>query len=407
MRLHYLSTSTLISDSANSVHVMKMADALAGLDHEVTLHGLYGQGCTDAEVHAHYGTRTPFRIRRWWEHEALLPRVLLAARARLPFVRVGSMPSVLHGRYAIRKELALASPDVIFARNISWLVGANLPHTDFIVESHRPPPTALDRQIEARIFSRPSFRLLVVISDALKALYQAIFPQLPADQILVAHDAADDPFAHPASELPRAKMQPATKPLGRSDAVLHVGYVGHLFRGRGGELIRACAERLPTMDFHLVGGRPADIDAITSGAPSNIIAHGHQPHSMLHTFFPHFDVMLAPYQRAVAVQGNTGNTAAFMSPLKLFEYMAWAKPMLVSDLPVLHEVLTHGETALLLPPDDVDAWVSALLYLANNPRACDRLAMRARAHYETHYSWQRRAQKILAAANVGQQVSGR
>jgi len=33
-------------------------------------------------------------------------------------------------------------------------------------------------------------------------------------------------------------------------------------------------------------------------------------------------VLLAPYQKEVAVGGGSGNTVDFMSPLKVFEYMS-------------------------------------------------------------------------------------
>ena len=51
-----------------------------------------------------------------------------------------------------------------------------------------------------------------------------------------------------------------------------------------------------------------------------------------------------------------GETAAWMSPLKVFGYMAAAKPILCSDLPVLREVIEDGRNGILVPPDDPAAW---------------------------------------------------
>ena len=44
MRIDYLSSSTIVSDRADAVHVMRMCAAMAGLGHRVTLHALAGGG---------------------------------------------------------------------------------------------------------------------------------------------------------------------------------------------------------------------------------------------------------------------------------------------------------------------------------------------------------------------------
>ena len=72
-----------------------------------------------------------------------------------------------------------------------------------------------------------------------------------------------------------------------------------------------------------------------------------------------------------------------MSPLKVFEYMAAGKPVLASDIPALREILRDGETALLLPPGEPEAWAAAL-------------GARARAVFLSEYTWDARAARILA-----------
>jgi len=50
--------------------------------------------------------------------------------------------------------------------------------------------------------------------------------------------------------------------------------------------------------------------------------------------------------------------------LKCFNIMAQKKPIIASDLPVLREVLNNNN-AILIPPDDIDAWVKAIYKLKN------------------------------------------
>jgi glycosyltransferase involved in cell wall biosynthesis len=51
--------------------------------------------------------------------------------------------------------------------------------------------------------------------------------------------------------------------------------------------------------------------------------------------------------------------------MKLFEYMACGRAILSSDLPVLRETL-NSEMAVLLPAEDVSAWVEAVQALQSN-----------------------------------------
>ena len=107
-----------------------------------------------------------------------------------------------------------------------------------------------------------------------------------------------------------------------------------------------------------------------------------------------FDAVLAPYQRKVAVVGG-GDTSAFMSPLKLFEYMSWGKPILCSDLPVLREVIEDGCNGLVLPPDDPTAWVAALHRLIDDSTERERLGNGARSDFLARHTWRRRAERVL------------
>ena len=60
----------------------------------------------------------------------------------------------------------------------------------------------------------------------------------------------------------------------------------------------------------------------------------------------------APDIRVVFGVGGGTNLADWISPLKMFEYMAQGKAIVASDLPMLREVLRNGENALLCDSDD-------------------------------------------------------
>jgi|688.fasta_scaffold85829_4 glycosyltransferase involved in cell wall biosynthesis len=63
------------------------------------------------------------------------------------------------------------------------------------------------------------------------------------------------------------------------------------------------------------------------------------------------DCILAPFQANVMV-GPGSDAAKWMTPLKIFQDMAFGNPIIASDLPVIREVLEHEVNALLCRPDN-------------------------------------------------------
>jgi len=58
-------------------------------------------------------------------------------------------------------------------------------------------------------------------------------------------------------------------------------------------------------------------------------------------------------------------------------------------------VLRNGDTALLVPPDDLDAWERAVRRLLADPAERARLGRAARADLLAHHTWDARARRVL------------
>jgi glycosyltransferase involved in cell wall biosynthesis len=172
------------------------------------------------------------------------------------------------------------------------------------------------------------------------------------------------------------------------------GYTGHLYPGRGVELLLELARRLPAITFLIVGGEPRDVARLQEQARGvdNVLLTGFTPNSTVPLYQAACDVLLMPYQQQVAASSG-GDIARYLSPMKLFEYMACERAILSSDLPVLREVL-HAENACLLPGGDVEAWAAALEMLRADEPLRRRLAARARQDASC-YTWEARAAKII------------
>ena len=377
MRITYLSDSAIPSRFANSIHVMRMCNAFAALGHEVSLivpecghRESHMRG--EHDVHAFYGVAPDFQILR-------VPNYAF----RGGFILTGWFAARLARRRGV---------DLVFARSIAGAYFALRYGMEVVYETHFPDGRRrrASGYLAHRVISSSRLRALVVISEPLRLHF--FDAGVPDDLILRLPDGADAPVS---------EARPALSTTSGRDR-LRVGYVGHLYPGRGIELILELARRAPWVDFGLVGGLDADVERWRRSARElvNVTFHGFVAPAVADDYRLSFDVLIAPYQSKVAVDSTgSSDTAAWMSPLKIFEYMACARPIVCSDLPVLREVLSHGHNALLCSPGDVSDWLGALERLRADPDLRRQLADNARADFEARYSWRGRACTVLDHVN--------
>ncbi|MCL5280362.1 MAG: glycosyltransferase family 4 protein [Planctomycetes bacterium] len=363
MKILYLSGFPIPSRAAHAVHAMKMCQSLARNGHEVALFAGGRPPERIKDLYEYYGVANTFSLK-------LLPLAGMRGATLL------SLPQLHRALRAYDRRDALVYARSIYGAFLAARMGFRI-----VYEAHAPPPHALIHWLEKRLFGMKGFQKLIVISASLKCIYLSTYGDIP--RMEVCHDAADVPIVGAVPEYAWP---------GRPDR-LQVGYVGHLYRGRGIDLILGCAERLPHDDFHIVGGTERDIQHWRSQGGANVYFHGFIPPAQVPAALSRCDVLLLPYQKGLSLGGRNIDTSSWMSPMKLFEYMAARKAIIASDLPVLREVLNENN-ALLVRPDDLDGWVSAL-------RACkdqssrERRAAAAYADFLANYTWDKRAARAL------------
>jgi glycosyltransferase involved in cell wall biosynthesis len=238
---------------------------------------------------------------------------------------------------------------------------------------------------------------VVITKSLLNDLHQQLNAPVDEPFTLVAADGVDLSRYGSLPDIQEARRrlpERISRLLGVEQMV--AGYTGHLYQGRGVELMLEVAARLPEICFLLAGGEPGDVTKLEKRVQekklSNVILAGFVPNAELPVYQAACDFLLMPYQQRVAASSG-GDIAAYLSPMKLFEYMACGRPILSSDLPVLQEVL-QPEFAILLPSDNPDAWVIALRELAGDPQKRAELGSQARAR-ALGYSWEERARRVL------------
>lgn len=371
MRIVYISTSIIPSRTANSIHVMKMCQAFADQGHEVILlapdypyieHGI-------DNVFRYYGVKENFTIKK------------------LHWTKIKGR-SYFYGFLAAKTAHKL-NPDIIYGRFLTGCSFAGMISNKAIIfESHQPIKNSgkIQEFLFNKLIRKRNFKRLVLITESLKNYYKNNY-NITGDKLLVAHDGAD---------IPPENIISAELKLNNNN--INVGYVGHLYRGKGMEIISELAQKCPWANFHIIGGLNKDVDYWKSKLEhlSNIYFYGFVPHSVTVRYIKACDVLLAPYQNEVFGYGeNRKNISSWMSPLKIFEYMSLAKPIISSNLPVLREVLVHGHNALLCRPNDINEWIDALKKLQIDLNLRQTLGSNAYKEFIEKYLWNSRAEKVI------------
>lgn len=366
----YIVPSRIPGRAANAIHTMKMAQVLLEVDPGLMTITAKGKGeYFKTDIETLYGlTKVPDLVRlpaegRYGIHLFNLRAALLAWRRGAKRVLSRSI-----GAAAMTARLGLPT----------------------IYECHAPP-SGFEQKYWNLLTKSKNFERLVVISNALRDLLLKKIPEARDLEIVVAHDGVDiERFQHldDTETAKRKANRDFTRPV--------AGYAGHLYAGRGIEIILACAKALPDWDFVIAGGTPEDVRAYTNQATqlklTNIEFWGFIPNSALAEKLSIADVLLMPYQKSVSVSSGALDTVQWMSPLKMFEYMAMGRAIISSDLPVLREVLNE-KTATLVDPTDPTAWTEALHSLRTIEAR--RPLIEAALKSVDQYTWRKRAESIM------------
>ena len=384
MKIALIAPTYLPARSANTIQVMKMAQAFTNLGHQVRVivPGMASIGRKE-ELHweqlaFQYGLQSVFEV-TW-----------LPVRAHMRRYDFGYLAV-----RAARKWEA----DLVYTRLPQAAVIAAWKSMETIYEIHDIPQGTAGPLLFRSYLKAPCAHRLVTITQALKDEIIQIYG-IPGSHpsVLVALDGVDlgryDDIPNPAEA---RRLLNAHCNLNMDEECFTIGYTGHLYSGRGVALMLEMAERLPILTFILVGGEREDVTnlhlRVESRNLENIILTGFVPNASLPRYQAACDELLMPYQYKVAGSSG-GDISKYLSPMKLFEYMACGRPILSSDLPVFREVL-NDRNAILITPDDIDQWVASIEELRSDPDTRTELANQAKMDVK-QYTWKARAERILS-----------
>ena len=379
-KLVYFANNRLPTEKAHGLQIVQMSEAFANVGYDVTL--IAPNRFNTADMRAidslwdHYGVAQNFAFRR-------LP--CLDLFPFFPRFHVALLVQTVTYILSILIWLVFRRVNVLYTRDvfIGFALTVFRPKTILIYEVHQVHGSRFGQRVQGFIVRRA---YVVPITGYLAEKMR----DLGANHVQVEHDGfrAARFAALPAQTDARAEVSWPVE-------VFIVGWIGRLYMlglDKGvGQLGEALAQVSET-SLAVVGGPDEMVEIlrqrwIAAGLDeTRFLASEQVPPDRVPVYLRAFDICAMPHPW-------TEQFAYYTSPIKLFEYMASGRAIVASDLPAFAEVLRHEESALLVPPGDVDALAAAIRRLQSDRDLRERLGAQAKVDVQ-HYTWDARAQRI-------------
>lgn len=297
-------------------------------------------------------------------------------------------------RAILRRE----KPDVVLTRfdgnTLSILWACRCEKIPVVLEINAPD----SEEIETGYRQIPGLRSLFTNRHALK-LAGGAFTVSEEISVPLRDGACGKPVATIPNGVDIGRFDPAASPLpvrrryGISDNQVVFGFVGSFAPWHGLDLLVDAFLQLVEagLPVHLLlVGQP---NPQWQGLLDRLQGQALAPHVTLAGFVPPNDI--PPYLAAMDVT-VLPNAAYYCSPLKLFEYMAMARPTVAAGTGPVAATLADGHEGVLFPVGDLAALTAGLKEMALKPERRQALGRNARARMEREFTWRHNAERVFA-----------
>lgn len=387
--LHYISFVRFPTEKAHGLQIAQNCEAFTDMGYDVTLWVSTRKNIPEMDViedvHAHYGVKSNFAIKR-------IPSIdiypLVNGNLRLEYMAfwVHTITYCL----MLVLNLLMNRADIYYSRDRYPLMALSLiiPKEKLAFEVHQFAPTAKGAKAQQSLVRRVGH--IVAITPKLQEDFINKHRASP-EQLLLAHDGIREARF---SQLPDKKT--AREQIGWEQSAFIVGYMGRLHTmgmDKGVGLLVDTTVKIEGVTLALVGGPDDMANQLEQqwleqgGNGKNFYNAGTVKPDEIPTYLAAFDVCAMPFPW-------TEHYAYYMSPLKLFEYMASGKAILATDLPSVIDVVSHEETAYIVEPGNQEALQKGIIALKNDTALREKIGQNAREIVLEKYTWEARARHI-------------
>ncbi len=368
------------------VHIKEIVRAFRRLGHKVDIVSPVGDRLEDETTPAKVTQASGWRERFYRTLSRYLPELIF------------ELAELLYNFQALRqarRTLDSSKVDMIFERyaifgmagaylskkwNKPLIIEVNYTSCSALVRHRSALLKPLARRLDQGLFDRALG--LVAVSSRLKQHLMEVYG-IPPEKIIVLPNAAD-PDVFDVSRVVR-KSLPFTG--GKI-----IGFVGGFYPWHGLDLLmsafQSVAQKVSDARLLLVGDGPmmAEIRQRVhqSGLGDRVVLTGKVPHQDLPGYIANFYVGVMP------------DSNDYGSPMKIFEYMAMGKPVVVPDYPPLLDVVSDNEEGRVFPARNVQEMAACLEMLLTDTMAYQRMAEQARRKIVTKHNWMDNGRAILS-----------
>jgi len=370
MKILYIANIRLPTEKAHGLHIVKMCEAFSRNGEQVELVVPRRFNSMKEDPFEFYDVKPLFTIRR------------IFCLDLVRFGKVGFWIQSFSFTLFAMAHVLRHRQSVLYTRDPLVAYSFGFFSTNVVFEVHTKHLTPIMRGA----FTRS--RRIVFITHGLKNLYLNAY-SIPKEKILVEPDATDLSYFN----VPLDKGAERRR-LGIPEDVSVVGYVGGIVTMGANKGVEEIIEAVSRTDARLLFCGVGNDGRET-------LASLLKNHNMTHLSTVVEDISqkrMAVYMRIADVlvmnYPSAEHYALYMSPLKMFSYMASGVPIVSTDLPSVREVLTD-ESAFFVSPDDAHDLTRGLKEALADRRQAGEKAHAAKERGQ-HFSWEGRAGRILA-----------
>ena len=378
IKIVYLSDARIPSEMANSVSIINLCNAFNELGSEIHLIKPWryrNRKINSDDIYKIYGINNKFNIVNTpyldlSMIQKLFPDLLLRS--------VNYLSKRIWQKYVVNYVVNNFSPDIIHMRN-------NIPFALYYLRK-------MNKLVFLEFYDVPTKFYLDIYKKSIvgnKNLILSAITSNLADKISELFQIERKMIAISPSGVDKSKYKQTN--FNKNKIRKTIMYVGNLYPDRGVDNFVLASKNILEHDFIVVGGNKSEADYLIKNFNlynENLSFIPHQTHSKLSKYYAKSDILILP---------DTAKNVwrkLYVSPNKLFEYMAACKPIVASDLPSIKEVVTDNQSALLFTPDDPKDLTDKINKLVNNERLSNLLSHNA-FNLVDHYTWETKARNML------------